>query len=44
VAYAVGPAEIFTNHAFDVDLFRGSYYLEAGYAIERHRVTWGAAS
>lgn len=35
VGFAVGPGEIFTTHAFDVELYRGSYYLEAGYAIER---------
>jgi hypothetical protein len=35
VARSVGPGEIFTTHAFDVNRYRGSYYLEAGYAIER---------
>ena len=34
-ACAVGAGEIFATHAFDVDLYRGSYYLEAGYAIRR---------
>ncbi len=34
-AYAVGRGELFTTHAVDVDLYRGSYYLEVGYAIER---------
>ncbi|MEX1130004.1 MAG: hypothetical protein WEB50_15650 [Vicinamibacterales bacterium] len=33
--YAVGPGEIFASHAFDVDLYRGSSYLEAGYAFTR---------
>ena len=32
-AYAVGRGEFFTSHAFDVDLYRGAYYLEAGYAL-----------
>jgi hypothetical protein len=34
-AYAVGHGEIFASHAFDVDLYRGSAYLEAGYALTR---------
>jgi hypothetical protein len=35
VAFAVGPGEIFTTHAFDVELYKGAYYLEAGYSVER---------
>lgn len=35
IAYAAGPGEIFTTHAFDVEGYRGAYYMEAGYAIER---------
>jgi hypothetical protein len=35
IALAVGPGEIFTTHAFDVELYKGSYYMEAGYAIEK---------
>lgn len=34
-AFAIGSGEIYTSHAFDVDTYRGSYYLEAGYAIKR---------
>lgn len=33
-ACAVGPGAIFTTHAFDVEQYKGSYYLEAGYAVE----------
>lgn len=35
VGYGLGPGEIFTTHAFDVDTYRGSYYLEAGYAFAK---------
>lgn len=35
IGYAVGPGEIFTTHAFDVESYRGAYYMEAGYGIER---------
>jgi len=35
VAFAVGPGEIFTTHAFDVELYKGAYYMEAGYSVER---------
>jgi hypothetical protein len=32
---AAGPGAIFTTHAFDVETYQGSYYLEVGYAVER---------
>lgn len=35
IAYAVGPGELFTTHAFDVESYRGAYYMEAGYGFER---------
>jgi hypothetical protein len=35
VALALGPGEIFTTHAFDVELYKGAYYMEAGYSVER---------
>jgi hypothetical protein len=35
VGFAAGPGEIFTTHAFDVELYKGSYYLEVGYALEK---------
>jgi hypothetical protein len=35
IALAAGPGEIFTTHAFDVELYKGSYYMEAGYAVEK---------
>ena len=35
MAFAAGPGEIFTTHAFDVELYKGAYYLEVGYSVER---------
>lgn len=35
VAYAAGPGKVFTTHAFDVERYKGAYYADAGYAIER---------
>jgi hypothetical protein len=34
VAFAVGPGELFTTHAFDVESYKGAYYLETGYSVE----------
>ncbi len=34
-AYAVGPGEIFTTNAFDVEKYVGAYYVDVGYAVER---------
>jgi hypothetical protein len=32
---SAGPGEAFTTHAFDIQHFKGSYYAEAGYKVER---------
>jgi hypothetical protein len=34
IAFAAGTGEIFTTHAFDVETYKGGYYLETGYAVE----------
>ena len=31
----IGPGALFTTHAVDIDTYRGSYYAEAGYSVER---------
>lgn len=33
--FAIGPGRIYTAHAADVEQFKGSYYVETGYAIDR---------
>lgn len=33
--FSLGPGRVFTTHALDVETYAGSYYLEAGYAVER---------
>lgn len=38
-AYSIGPGELFTTHAFDVEKYRGAYYLDIGYALERELTT-----
>jgi hypothetical protein len=35
LAVAVGPGEVFTTHAVDVELYKGAYYVEVGYSVER---------
>jgi hypothetical protein len=35
LAVAVGPGELFTTHAIDIELYKGAYYVEAGYSVER---------
>lgn len=35
LSLAWGPSSVFTVHAFDVDEYRGSYYVEAGYEYAR---------
>jgi hypothetical protein len=32
-AFTVGPGDVFTTHAIDVEHYRGSYYAEVGYAV-----------
>jgi hypothetical protein len=34
-AYSVGPGEVFTTNAFDVEKYVGAYYADVGYAVER---------
>jgi hypothetical protein len=33
-AFTAGPGDIFTSHSIDVDVYRGAYYAEVGYAVE----------
>lgn len=33
--YALGPGEVFSTHSFDVEKYRGAYYVDMGYAVER---------
>jgi hypothetical protein len=35
LAVAIGVGELFTTHAVDVELYKGAYYIEAGYSVER---------
>ena len=35
VSYSVGPLRLFTNHSVDVLAYRGAYFGEAGFALER---------
>lgn len=32
-AYALGPGDVFTTHAFDVENYSGAYYADVGYAM-----------
>ena len=50
VSYSVGPLRLFTNHSVDVLAYRGAYFGEAGFALERRHSerikvggSWGIA-